>query len=400
MRAGDHWTGRFRRVTSSGRHFIPEVDGLRFLAIAAVILHHVTASYIETTQRFGAIDVPRQWWEVFPKATTVAIGYAGHFGVHLFFVISGFILALPYVDVYRNGRPRPRLSSYFLRRLVRLEPPFMINMVVAFAVIYCTNPGWPAFVPHLIPSLLYVHGPLFGEASWINGVAWSLEVEVQFYLLMPLLAYVLAPRSAALRRGGLLVSMLGLAYVAQHALTRDALPRLHLSLASQLQFFLAGFLLADVYEARSPELFRRHVGWDLLAAAAGAGIYCILTKRYDLYWLTSALVVALYAGLFCGVIGHAFLRNPFIVAVGGMCYTIYLYHFLVIELLAPYTMSLSSPDVPLPIDFLVQCIALIPVIVLVSTGLFLAIEKPFMRLSRVIGERFPRRAATVGDTAP
>jgi peptidoglycan/LPS O-acetylase OafA/YrhL len=385
-------------VTSSGR-FIPEVDGLRFLAIAAVILHHITASYIETTQRFGAIDVPRQWWEVFPKATTIAVGYAGHFGVHLFFAISGFILALPYVDVYRKGRPRPRLSSYFLRRLVRLEPPFMINILVAFAMIYCTNAGWPEFVPHLIPSLLYLHGPLFGQASWINGVAWSLEVEVQFYLVMPLLAYLLAPSSAALRRGGLLVLMLGLAYAAQHAITRDTLPRLHLSLASQLQFFLAGFLLADLYEARSPKPFRRHVGWDLLAAAAGAAIYFILTKRYGLYWLTSALVVALYAGLFHGAIGHAFLRNPFVVAIGGMCYTIYLYHFLIIDLLAPHTMSLSSPDVPLPIDFLLQCATLIPVILLVSTGLFLAIEKPFMQLSRVIGQRFPRRAGSVSDTA-
>lgn len=389
MSASDHRTALFRRETSSGR-FIPEVDGLRFVAITAVVVHHITAAYVETTRRFGAIELPRQWWEVFPTATTIAVGYAGHFGVHLFFVISGFILALPYAEAYRQGQPRPPLSSYYLRRLVRLEPPFLINMLLAFAVIYGTNSGWRDFLPHLLPSLVYMHGPWYAEASWINGVSWSLEVEVQFYLVMPLLAYLLAPRAPASRRIGLLVLIVALAVAAKYGITRETFPRLELSLANQLHFFLAGFLLADLYQARPAVGLRRHAGWDLVAAAAGVAIYFVLTQRFGLSWLTPLLVVVLYIGLFRGPIGHAFLCNRFVLATGGMCYTIYLYHFLIIRLLAPYTMQLADPGVPLPFDFLLQCALLLPSALLASIGLFLAVEKPFLHLSQVVGRKFAR----------
>lgn len=382
MRHRDHLSALFRRETSSGT-FLPEIDGVRCIALLGVLLHHVTASYLETTGRFGALDLPRQWWEVFPKATTIATGYAGHFGVHLFFVISGFILALPYVEHYRGGAPRPRLGAYYLRRLVRIEPPYVINLLVAFALICWMNEGWREFVPHLGASLFYLHGPVYAGASWINGVAWSLEVEVQFYLLVPLLAYLLAPSSARLRHGVLLALVLALAFVAQRFLTAADYPRLHVSLANQLQFFLAGFLLADLYQADAP----RAVRWDGAALASCGLIYFILTQRYGYYWLTPVLVLVLYQGLLRGVVGAACLRNRWVSAIGGMCYTIYLYHFLMLDLLAPYTMQLSRPDIPLPLDLLLQCILLLPPILLLSAGLFLSVEKPFMRLSRMLARR-------------
>src|SRR5689334_17092779 len=94
---------RFKRITSSGR-FIPQIDGLRFLAISSVFLYHVHG-YLTV----GAGYAEDGWWT--RQLTT------GHFGVQLFFGISGFILALPFASHHLRGAKRVSLRGYFLRRL-------------------------------------------------------------------------------------------------------------------------------------------------------------------------------------------------------------------------------------------------------------------------------------------
>ncbi|MFO1429877.1 MAG: acyltransferase [Candidatus Competibacteraceae bacterium] len=395
-RFSDKLLRRLSRTTASG-DFIPEVDGLRFIAISAVILHPITDAYLRTTQRLGPVDLPAQWWTVFPRSDIITWGYAGYFGVQFFFVISGFILALPYAQSYRDGAGRPPLRWYYLRRLVRLEPPYIINITLLFLLIALTNPGWQRFISHLAASLFYLHGPVFAEASWVNGVAWSLEVEVQFYLVMPLLATVFAVRTPTVMQAGLAIAILGLAYLVGSLISMDSYPRLKLSLLNYLQFFLAGFLLADLYVGRAVESYSRSYRGDIIAALAGAGIFLILTRRYDLYYLTPLLILALYIGLFLGRLGHFCIRQRWIVAIGGMCYTIYLDHFMVIDLIAPWTMQLASPERALWQDFMIPCLLMIPAILLSSALLFVLVEKPFMILSRAVGGRRRMQPSASGN---
>ena len=315
------WFDRLSRTTGSGS-FIPEVDGLRCIAIGAVILHHVTASYLTTTRRLGAVDLPAHWWDLFPRSTAVVVGYSGYFGVNLFFVISGFILALPFVRSDREGSRRPHLGAYYVRRVVRLEAPDMINIAAAFLLIVLTNSGWRVFVPHMLASLFYAHGAVFGQASWVNGVAWSLEVEVQFYLVMPLLAGVFVVRRATLRRGLLVAGILATAWLATVVSRGGLHPRLQLSLCNYLQFFLAGFLLADLDQAHGTRPLRRLLRWDAAAVLSGAAIFVIITRRYDLFPLTPFLIAILFVGLFLGRMGHAVISRRAVVVIGGMCYTI------------------------------------------------------------------------------
>lgn len=374
-----------RRVTASGR-YIPELDGLRGLAILAVLFHHLTSAYLTSTQRLGAVKLPEDWDAVVPQSLLVSLGYAAHYGVQLFFVISGFVLALPYVEHYRNGQPRPRLLSYYLRRLVRLEPVYLINMLIAFGLIHLTNIGWREFIPHLAPSLLYIHGLVFGQASWINGVAWSLEVEIQFYLLLPLLARLLAQPNARRRRGLLLLLMLGLGVSAAWWIP-GADPRWSRSLAKFLHFFLAGFLLADLYQARGAEPLPRQARWDLVALTSALGLYLILTQAKALQGMTVLLLLAFCTGLYRGRWGRSLLAHPGLIAVGGISYTLYLYHDLLFRGLAPHTLPLLSAGRALPWDMAAQAALLLSAALFVSIGLFLLIEKPFMRLSRAVSRR-------------
>lgn len=391
--AGSRVLRALERTTASGE-FIPAVDGLRFIAIAAVLLHHVTAAYIKHSHRFDPIDLPRQWWDVFPKSLSLTIGYAGHFGVPLFFVISGFILSLPYVRARDFGIPAPNIWQYYLRRIVRLDPPYIISLLVAFAVIRLTNIGWPVFYPHLWASMVYLHGAIYGGASWVSGIAWSLEVEVQFYLLMPLLAKLFAVRPIRLRRIMLLTLTLGWAYAVANSTALQQWPWLAVTIVGHLQFFLAGFLLADLY---AHHRIGRSFAGDLLTLASAAVIYWILTQKYSFYYLTPLLVAAMFVGLCSGQIGYRLITQRWIVAIGGMCYSIYLYHYIIIDLLTPFSSRLMG--IPYPsVALLVQAIVLIPPVLVLSAGLYVGVEKPCMQLSRWVGRKMRGGETPIGTT--
>ena len=125
----------------------------------------------------------------------------GFHGVDLFFVISGFILALPFAAHHLAGAPSVSLRKYYLRRLTRLEPPYFVSIFLLLALsIWIHRRAASAILPHLAASLAYLHNVIYGTQSTVIGVAWSLEIEVQFYLLVPLLTLVFAIRDSRLRR--------------------------------------------------------------------------------------------------------------------------------------------------------------------------------------------------------
>ena len=110
---------RLRRITLT-TVYLPEIDGLRFIAITAVIFCHLASDLV---YRHG-LQVQIYSNQLF------YVMLHGERGVHLFFAISGFILSLPFARRYLSGNDRPDLWRYFRRRLFRLEPPYLLNVVV------------------------------------------------------------------------------------------------------------------------------------------------------------------------------------------------------------------------------------------------------------------------------
>src|SRR5438105_10591955 len=266
------WAPTLRRLllreTSSGQ-LVPEIDGLRFVAIASVLFFHL-GGYIglRAAERFGSA----------PKLTTPAdralhaVHEVGDFGVQLFFGISGFLLALPFAEADLSGRPRPALRRYFLRRLTRLEPPYIINLAVWYAAqVFVKGGSAVGLIPHFLASVFYIHNIVYAEPSRINQVAWTLEIEVQFYILAPVLTLLFRIDRAMVRRGILLTSLVIVPAV-QFGLLPGGSEIIRRSLLWQFQYFLVGFLLADVYLVdwqKNPATDGR---WDMLGLAAWAGI--------------------------------------------------------------------------------------------------------------------------------
>jgi peptidoglycan/LPS O-acetylase OafA/YrhL len=162
-----------RRITTS-EGYIPEIDGLRFIAILSVVCSHVPAQI--------PLEALRKSWIFNPISK-------GSRGVGLFFVISGFILALPFALNLLRGKPAVSLRRYFLRRVTRLEPPYILTILIRLPLLILVMHKPLHFVlVHGMASLFYVHSLVYGAPSAINPPAWSLEVEIQFYCLAPLLA--------------------------------------------------------------------------------------------------------------------------------------------------------------------------------------------------------------------
>ncbi len=107
----------------------------------------------------------------------------------------------------------------------------------------------------------------------------------------------------------------------------------------------------------------------------------ILINFYQYFFLLPFLVVLLYAGCYLGRISNALIRLRWIVITGGMCYTFYLYHVLVIGGVMAHTTWLMSAATPFAIDFLRQGLLVCLPIFMVCGWLFIYTEKPFMRWS-------------------
>jgi peptidoglycan/LPS O-acetylase OafA/YrhL len=75
------------------------------------------------------------------------------------------------------------------------------------------------------------------------------------------------------------------------------------------------------------------------------------------------------------------MDHPWIVIIGGMCYTIYLYHILIISNLMTQTIPLASISWPFNLDFAFQCLMILPIVFTVCALLFFFTERPFMRWS-------------------
>src|ERR1700736_411432 len=157
--------GPKRHMRREIAHQIPSLDGLRAISITLVILGHAIG-----TKGFIGITARPFFWP-FPIL-----------GVTVFFVISGFLIT----RILLREMEKPgglRLSKFYLRRTLRIFPPFYFYLLImlalslfkvveiplqnfAFAATYTTNNPWV-------------------EWNWFLGHTWSLSIEEQFYLLWP-----------------------------------------------------------------------------------------------------------------------------------------------------------------------------------------------------------------------
>lgn len=309
--------------------FNPYLHGLRGLAALGVLLFHWSthfpaASQVLASMRWG----PEPWMNL---SLPFANGWQG---VPLFFVLSAFLLASQWAD---KPVTAATVRPYLKRRFLRIYPAVWLQLGLLLLI---PLPGliapWDA-ATLLLNALLWIHLPP-AMAVPLNGVWWTLPVELGFYVLLPLLI-VLRERWSALAVYALCLAVaigwrwLCIVWFADEGLAH----RLHVvdALPGSLATFAAGFWLAR--RAPVDSTARRWFGLAALGLAYLALQYAIWTWNAVYlrgHWILAVWVPAL--GLVLAGVVHL-LRRPLaglgVLAsrpaqwLGEMSFGIYLWHY-------------------------------------------------------------------------
>jgi peptidoglycan/LPS O-acetylase OafA/YrhL len=324
----------------------------------------------------------------------------GGAGVTIFFVLSGFLLAIPFSEWQSGQRGRPVLGSYLLRRVLRVFPAYYAQLAILL-VIAAWVPGqpgiddWGAFVRHLL--MLFMPPPL-GVEPIMNLVWWTLPIEFAFYLVLPFLAFTLRPQRVVV----LLLCCLAAMYLWRYGVVMrlaDAPLQMRVHAAYQLpgsmDAFGFGMLTAVLYvnRYRLPRWVISQEKWGRLGIAGmvlvGAAIYWLPGKRSE-YWAdnpifylwTPALALGIAAIILAGVVGSQLVNrlfaNRFMTYAGLVSYSFYLWHFPVLRWIAEtaWFQSLES------MRFLTLLLVSTPLVFMVSTLSYVLIEWPGMHFRR------------------
>lgn len=159
---------------------IPELDGIRAIAIWMVLILHTVIPDDESGHALA------RW----PKSLLLIIGH-GWLGVDLFFILSGFLITGILLDSKNSSH---YIRNFYGRRVLRIMPVYFLCLAV-MAFFY------PGFGPYFVMSLFF----MANMAGWLHvavphgpGVFWSLAVEEHFYLVWPWLVRLLSRRVLAM----------------------------------------------------------------------------------------------------------------------------------------------------------------------------------------------------------
>ncbi|MBV9351628.1 MAG: acyltransferase [Mycobacterium sp.] len=274
-------------------------------------------------------------------------------GVPIFFVLSGFLLFRPWVKAAATGSAPPSVSRYARHRVRRIMPAYTVTVLAAYLIYqYRTarpNPGhtWVGLLRNLTLTQTYT-GNYVGYLHQGLTQMWSLAVEVAFYVVLPLLSYLLL--TVICRQWQpvrLLVALGGLTLITPAWLivvhTTDWLPNsARVWLPSYLVWFIAGMMLAVLQKMRVrcyafAAIPLATVSYFIVATPIGgapttspAGLVDALVKA-GFYAFIAALAVAPLALSNHGLYARLLASRP-MVWLGEISYEIFLIHLIAMEI--------------------------------------------------------------------
>ena len=175
------------------KKYILVLDGVRAIACLAVLAFHM-----------NLVSTGFHLWQPLLSIHTVigtltyfatSIAWFGESGVILFFLLSGFLLFLPFAKALLFDSPWPSLRRFYIRRIFRILPGYYAALFLIALFIH------PQFLSPVNWHYLWIFLTFqmnFALSQYINGPFWTLAIEFQFYLLLPILAWLF---SLLVRRG-------------------------------------------------------------------------------------------------------------------------------------------------------------------------------------------------------
>jgi peptidoglycan/LPS O-acetylase OafA/YrhL len=369
---------------SRSSNYFPELECLRGIAIVLVVLFHA-----DGLVRFPFGNTLGMW--VSPLR---ALMLGGHTGVSLFFVLSGFLLALPFLAEV-DGRRRVDRLTFYRRRALRILPLYWAVLAVGFLATVRSSAdlagriGYFAFV-NSVPQLCKPMVPF-------TNVVWTLATEVQFYAVLPLLPACLRSRRRALALMLAFGSSYGVFLTGAVGRSSEMLETfLEQGVFGRMPQFACGIVAAAIhrrYAGRlaATRLLRKGLG-DLLLLACIVALGCLLQRvvyggygsfnHPPLYaWYTPEGVLwaaMLLLVLEVPLVARPLLVNPQLARLGVLSYSMYLIHMPVYW----YSLGAARRIFGLPAEWTLGNVAWLATallaVYLLSEITYRVIERPFL----------------------
>ncbi|SEI59440.1 Peptidoglycan/LPS O-acetylase OafA/YrhL, contains acyltransferase and SGNH-hydrolase domains [Dyadobacter koreensis] len=318
--------------------YLFSLDYLRGLAAVSVCFFHFTTNlhYLEN-------DDPVKHFFSF-----------GHFGVQVFFIISG--LVIPYSMAKGNYTIR-KFSTFFKKRLIRIEPPYLFCVFLALLLNYITTLtpfyiGKPFKIDYAQVFYHFGYLNIFMGKEWLNHVFWTLAIEFQYYLLIALIFPLVSHKKAYVW-----ITALVLFNAASFFFNKNFV--FHFSI-----FFTTGILLYRYFSEISGKS-------ELSIALISVLAFLFLRYTYE------EIIVVVFTIIVILIPLKPTLLSTFF---GNISYSLYLFHTPVGARLLHITRRFSDSESLRHGMILVAFIFS----VLVSYFLYKMIEKPFKKLSQKI----------------
>lgn len=312
---------------------IRSLTGLRFVASAWVVAFHLTLVLLK--------HAPAGTVHIYPTVLN------GSQGVDLFFIVSGYVLALNYTESMGRSWDLARTVRFWWLRLARVWPVYLVTLHLVIACLVARSAFDPAaewwfdplsYVKQLFMVQLWA-APRIDGTSW-NDPSWSVSAEWLAYLLFPVFALVLwrlkwrAKARVLLPLAFLVAAPCGLImhYTGTFYSDFSWLPRI-------LCQFLAGALIyAMVSRLVLTKLMCQIAGWLGTGLAVLIVYFMIELRDQEIEWLPGAAVhvrilfIPLVAALAVGTTGLSRLLAVKPLVFGGkLSYSLYLVHLMIID---------------------------------------------------------------------
>ena len=332
------------------------VSYLRGLAALGVVMLHVRI-FLWAGWNDVHADKSVGIWDKMCSWLSIPTPFGG-IGVTLFFLLSGFCIALPYT---KSAGRKLHFKEYFLRRFLRIYPPYFVAILLTALVELIL--AWEG-LNHMtsantyVSTLLMVQNYTTGSIS-SNGSLWSLPIEMELYLVFPIVYYLLRTHTV---KALLIVT----AVVSFAAFTAYMLGAVWLgeNFAKYWLLWCSGAVLADYYAAgrlRKPPLSVKAVGLLALIVALGGQMHQWVPGLLDFIY-GIFFVVLLWLGLTTEVNWSKRINGvgaKFLSTLGLISYSLYLIHYPFFKLCGALWVRYFGSK---PINFLIPvCFALLAI---------------------------------------
>ncbi|QAA34018.1 acyltransferase family protein [Clostridium manihotivorum] len=383
-----------KRIFRISNNNIRELDGLRGIAVLMVFFYHIKSVLNIKELYIANFNIgPYLMW--------------GHLGVNVFYILSGFLLFIPFAKAYYTNSSI-NLTEYSIKRALRILPAFYFFLII---FVFCVKPELitKQGIRSLIGNMLFLQKYSIFNIQSYNDTVWTLAVEVQFYILIPFVARFFVDNKY---KKSILVSIL---FVLLYRLVimwflkpnmisinRDYYVDCEYNILGCFDNFAIGIVIANLYIqeklGKQNINIKRVILISKKIAAFSPILILFLMNNYYNWNYNNSKFHNIFFSFFFDIVFYicigsililvlfsrsklnSILSNFFLVFIGAISYSIYIWHLFFQARLVNISVIARSHSITT--RYLILIAVSILFIIPFSTLMYILVERPFIDLSK------------------